>query len=361
MSFENLIKIEPKHIYEYNTNIINNNKIDCVNIEETVFEPDYSEVFNIYFNVLTRENDTLQLSQNESIKDLTLTQFTVSYSGVINTTTTVKMAAFNVVMDSSSSLFINDFKCVFKYTERERDGNYVTTTNRTQQFYPSSSLDFYFVDSMSDFLNESTSLQGAMGIDKNYSSNFKRTVYCKFRYSEIVTGTFDRGNIVTNASIHIYARKTKRETKSYALNSSGQCVLTSEIPNFRAKYPYTYPSNELFQEGATSVNKYNNNAIEPLSKCVAHSILYQFKNGKQTATMTVNCLDYYDINGNKVIGEGMDRKTLKAGDIVIPYIKPDVPLARKKDGTPKKFCITSAEFEYSGRPLMNLIMEEVIE
>lgn len=28
MSLENPIKIEPKHIYEYNTNIVNNNRID---------------------------------------------------------------------------------------------------------------------------------------------------------------------------------------------------------------------------------------------------------------------------------------------------------------------------------------------
>ncbi len=31
------IKIEANNIYRYDTNVVNNNKIDCVNIEETVF------------------------------------------------------------------------------------------------------------------------------------------------------------------------------------------------------------------------------------------------------------------------------------------------------------------------------------
>ena len=64
--------------------------------------------------------------------------------------------------------------------------------------------------------------------------------------------------------------------------------------------------------------------------------------------MTVNCTDYYDMLGNKIIGEGVARKTLEAGDYVIPYIKADEPLAKKKDGTPKKFEITSAEFTLRG-------------
>jgi hypothetical protein len=373
MSLENPIKIEPRHIYEYNTNIVNNNKIDCVNIDEIISEDKTSEIttFTIDLNEITDEISmqpfTFCGDRNQSIFNITL--FNKPYYTGGYHYGQGYWVRFDVEIDFQNT-FLNDLRVVFSENEcvvLQRDDNSIEQIHHNtidMELYPQAEGDFnfYMVDNKTDFLNKPiTTNWGKCGLVRQYSSNFKKLFFVEVLY-KVIENSYTYGNVFgLNRTFKFYARKTKRETKSYALNSSGQCVLTSEIPNFRARYPFTYPSNELMQEGATALNKYNSNAREPLSKCIANSLLYQFKNGKQTASMTVNCTDYYDMLGNKIIGEGVARKTLEAGDYVIPYIKADEPLARKKDGTAKIFQITSAEFTYDGVAQKHLKMVEVVE
>jgi len=349
------IIILPKNIIRYDTNLVKTNKIDCVNIEETVSSKNIELVLEVDFPLSNfvdpRKRYEYIFTKNEELYETNLSTYGSSEGGI------PKKLSFKTKIDFADT-FLKDLKVIVEIAKGLVDYDDVINNRFV---YPNVSK--YVENNVSlgkEFILGDTSL---ILILNNYAG-FKKELYCNINSFSLETTVGSKNYIfkaVEYIKIKFYARRNQRIIKSYCLDANGNCVLTSQVLNFKPQHPYTYPSNELFQEGAVGINKYNNNAIEPLSKCIAHSILYQFKNGKQTATMTVNCLDYYDINGNKVIDEGMDRKTLKAGDIVIPYIKPDVPLARKKDGTPKKFCITSAEFEYSGRPLMNLIMEEVIE
>jgi hypothetical protein len=164
-------------------------------------------------------------------------------------------------------------------------------------------------------------------------------------------------NFTITLTMDVY--KSEPKTFTFALDN-GVLKNVDDIPNFnyQNKKGYTVPDNPLLTN-LTVRTDFNPN--RKVSEVNAEHILTKFKNGKQTASMTVNCTDYYDMLGNKRIGAGVERKTLEAGDYVIPYIKADEPLAKKKDGTPKKFEITSAEFTYEGLAQKHLKMVEVVE
>ena len=151
--------------------------------------------------------------------------------------------------------------------------------------------------------------------------------------------------------------KSEKQTYKYTL-VNGTLTNCDDIDyNYTNKKGYELPDNPLM----TNLTVRTDLSNKKVSQVIAENILTKFKNGKQTATMRVNCNDYYDTLGNKIIGEEVARKTLQAGDYVIPYIKTDEPLSKHKDGTPKKFQITSAEFTYDGTAEKHLKMVEVVE
>ncbi len=410
MSLENPIKIEPKHIYEYNTNIVNNNKIDYVKLTEYEVSMPETDVINEsfvcrerkpssggwtysttldlnYYNLFDNEKNryfpVLSMYRNwSSISVNMLRSHYVYYKIPFVANSTGNVIAFNFQRNVSYRDYDGDEESKIDleksgYTFLPKDGSVYCGGTKYSDYRGDRREYVYFNTFASEEAFENKYIhKESWGRDflksiSNYHifiaglafQNGKGTLMLivdEFDYFRASGGAQLVKNILLNFTISLSmdVYKSEQKTLTFALDN-GVLKNVDDITNwnYRNKKGYTLPDNP-FLTNLTVRTDLNNRKV---SEVIAENILTKFKNGKQTATMTVNCKDYYDILGNKVIGEGMDRKTLKAGDIVIPYIKPDVPLAREKDGTPKKFCITSAEFEYSGRPLMNLIMEEVIE
>ncbi len=98
---------------------------------------------------------------------------------------------------------------------------------------------------------------------------------------------------------------------------------------------FSFDGNELIQTTNT-----------PTQESKYQDIIDEWKNGKQTATITCPIADFYDTNGNKVIDTSVSGKMLfDRGDIVIPYNytnQGDKPIAYNKDFTPKQFKIVGA-------------------
>lgn len=120
---------------------------------------------------------------------------------------------------------------------------------------------------------------------------------------------------------------------------------------------FTLNGNELIQSSTTR-------AGEPVSLYLAHNVITDYKNGKETATIRCSISDYYDSSGNKVISisDNTLPMTLKEGDIVIPYVlstnNSDIPLSVKNNGLPKEFEIISISYIYDGAVWQELKLSE---
>lgn len=112
-------------------------------------------------------------------------------------------------------------------------------------------------------------------------------------------------------------------------------------------------SNELMQDTALfETNK--------LSGIIENNILSDYHNGIRTGSLTVNCLDYYDIDGNKS-KEWTKGEILQVGDVVRVDADNDGNSAIKyHDGSDVYFKITSRAFRHSGVPLIDLQLQEVL-
>ncbi|MEG2273978.1 MAG: hypothetical protein RSC44_01465, partial [Clostridia bacterium] len=98
-------------------------------------------------------------------------------------------------------------------------------------------------------------------------------------------------------------------------------------------------SNELMQIGGDS--------FVDIGKKIATKIINEYKNGKVTITCSVNISDGTPL--------------FVVGEIAKVYGFDGKSVSRNRDGTDKRFKITSAEFRWAGQSTQNLEMVEVIE
>ena len=101
---------------------------------------------------------------------------------------------------------------------------------------------------------------------------------------------------------------------------------------------YTVKDNEMIRSSA-SLRGTN------LAYYIANKIISDRKDGLQTVEIECNVKNYNDL--------------LCITDIVIPYIRNNVPFAKYKNGDPKKFLVYSVEYNYNGTHKQNLKMLEV--
>jgi hypothetical protein len=92
-------------------------------------------------------------------------------------------------------------------------------------------------------------------------------------------------------------------------------------------------------------------------------IINQYKNGKETVTLTCSINDYYDENGNKVIDTKKSNNMMfKEFDEVIPYTftskGTDKPISVTKRGTPKRFIVIGVRPFYNGAVWQELYLLE---
>ena len=116
---------------------------------------------------------------------------------------------------------------------------------------------------------------------------------------------------------------------------------------------FTITANEFFQEN-TKINGM------PITQEVGNNILNKYKNGRNTASLTIFYTKYLDTE-NKTVYNGSDGRFITTDDICIPYIIRNgvsEPLQRKSDGMPMEYIVTSSQFSYNGLVTVSLEMIE---
>lgn len=94
-------------------------------------------------------------------------------------------------------------------------------------------------------------------------------------------------------------------------------------------------------------------------RTVANNVIADYSKGVRTAKITVECLDYYDINGNKV-------KTWSNGDVIEvgDVVRVDKNnfgdcIVKNSDGTDVYFKVVGRTFHYEGVPTIDLELQEI--
>lgn len=99
-----------------------------------------------------------------------------------------------------------------------------------------------------------------------------------------------------------------------------------------------------------------------LVKELANSVLRQYSNGKETATLLCDIADYYNENGEKVIDIKTNNMSFRLHDEVIPYVfganGQDQPMSKNADGSPKIFEVVGTNIIYDGAVWQELTLLE---
>ena len=179
--------------------------------------------------------------------------------------------------------------------------------------------------------------------------------------------------------------------------SQTDSAVSGTYPTFSAVFPY---NKELFEaesftvsirgnykevveediSGALSSNEdgdithsYSGNSMSSYKKTIngdvlpvhtVKTIIADWQNGKETATIRVSVNDYYDTDGNIALSITDESKPMlfKNGDIVIPYVATpggDRPMSVHPDGTAKSFLVTGVTLISDGAVWQELQLQEV--
>lgn len=91
----------------------------------------------------------------------------------------------------------------------------------------------------------------------------------------------------------------------------------------------------------------------------ANRLLFAYKDGLRSASLTVCCADYYDIDGIKQ-KDWTSGDTINVGDIITVIDDDGQAMIKRKDGFPIYWKVTSSNFRYDGQPLLDLRLIETV-
>lgn len=263
----------------------------------------------------------------------------------------------NYVLENIDALnvqLIDNYLCFFKV---------VNTGNELSQFegsYGDSNWGNAYPYSF--MLNEGYNTSGSGGSTSTIY-NSELTIE-NFDFSQIDEGCrrlikYSQPNSETFAFKINLSRNTDATYLNIILRCIGYDLTTENVVVNDNNYIYEILSNSTFINSETYyVDSYSGNR-KNMYELIAENIIEDYKDGIKTANITVNCLDYYDINGNKV-KDWSKGEILQVGDIVRVDKDNDGNSAMKyADGSDMYFRVTGRTFRYSGVPLIDLELQEV--
>ena len=402
------IKIPSKHIYDMNNPKIRDNFIDVVDIETNVVKPDNEFDVSVY-NLKIDQVEYIKKNHITDIKGATylISASTVSYElgayiQVIPyiTKLTIKIPKllvnkyiselilgrdkednFNLSISTSYTVEKQPATAKFNYdtlsdTAQIKDIAYGEKTEETETktFVDINEEEFSktFVDDTSKKVTASVyetlkimhydEAYNLLG-NENYISTFD---YFSFDisflsgYEKLTFGGSSGVNYETwwNINGELVKYIPQQVTITVKGNTIGISLEDGTITYGTGKKPFSIDGNELLQDSATT------NGILT-SEFLANNILAQYQNGRETATLLCSISDYYDEQGNKVIGIDQDKMSFQNHDLVIPYVfgadLKDKPMSRYSSGKPKVFEVVSTRKFFDGAVWQELNLLEVLE
>lgn len=150
--------------------------------------------------------------------------------------------------------------------------------------------------------------------------------------------------------------RSKLKIKLFARCFNRENTLAN-IGNNKNVYEYNY-NNYLL---TSSTEFLDSNIYEWLNiyDIIMQNIIDDYSNGIRSARITVSCIDYYDIKGNKV-KDWSKGEVLQVGDIVrIDKDNNGNSAVKQKDGSVVYFKVVGRNFHNEGVPLIDLELQEV--
>lgn len=263
----------------------------------------------------------------------------------------------NFVLENIDGLnvqLIDNYLCFFKV---------VNTGNELSQFegsYGDSNWGNAYPYSF--MLNEGYNTSGSGGSTSTIY-NSELTIE-DFDFSQIDEGCrrlikYSQPNSETFAFKINLSRNTDATYLNIILRCIGYDLTTENVVVNDNNYIYEILSNSTFINSETYyVDSYSGNR-KNMYELIAENIIEDYKDGIKTGNITVNCLDYYDTNGNKV-KDWSKGEVLQVGDIVRVDKDNNGNSAMKyADGSDMYFRVTGRTFRYAGVPLIDLELQEV--
>lgn len=147
------------------------------------------------------------------------------------------------------------------------------------------------------------------------------------------------------------------EYTNIEINANGSTIVRSPIERlinnnndiYNFQFDNELISNDLFYKSSNKI----------IYDVISENIINDYSKGIITAKLSVVCMDYYDINLNKV-KDWNKGEVLQVGDIVrIDRNNNGNSAMKYADGSDMYFRVTGRTFRYSGVPLIDLELQEV--
>jgi hypothetical protein len=390
-SVDKIIHIPLRNICsDFSKDVFVKNKYDNVELQE-VLVSDITEANELCYSWNSQEHkNEYTISKDEDIKaDYyanvglgTAPEDAYRYSNV-----TLTYYEFDVTFDKESNNNLNEIKDVY-------DG-----VNYNGEPYISYSVDYLHetgkmkfnyktgTDYASMFSPEYTKSESGSGSLATYGDI--KISYVNNAYGSLVSSVTDSTNLKTvevkfngkySATIKVLVGYTRgvgvllRNTNTgayYFVGNSDYAIAERYTPlevtvNFygikrKISFSQTSLRTSLNDSYSTSIKLQGNNLLQTqtmlgsskVSDIISNSILTDYANGVKTARVSVIPVDYYDLNGKKVI-DGNIGELIKVSDVV------EVEGQKNKNGELIKWRVTGSDFKYDGEPLQELELMEII-
>lgn len=324
------IILKAKNIYETPKSIKYNSPVDSVKLIATDWKGKIGRISPIYQNIYFEKdkNGNLQFVGTNAKKD-----FPIDTEGIIETTLYADFRN-NAVFDIEQIIDI-----IPDDLSGSQDYALVREINWQKPR-----------DSLLEWYDKQTYL-GALKYDE--STNTFSADLDTYDSNDNILKTLDISDVFRlDESFYVSGRYREKTSKTYYNKES----------NREETNTLSLPENEL-----VSANHYYYGFSAPgiWAQKVVDTVYGIYKNGKEVYSIKCAISNYYDENGQLVVSVDEEKLPclIPKHTIVIPYIFStlgEVPLATKKDGTPKEFEVIGQDFEFKGVPWQILTIQEYV-
>ena len=391
-NFSNVIKIPKRNqISQPDGSIILKNKYNFVDLINYTAYKDYG--YNTLIKSIDVENfeETLGKSTYTETSDVIVRMDTYYTSGSFDVPK-FQNYKLNVVIKVSDNEYTNNYSDNFYYNP----SRYVNDYNKFESLLRDTNTPLNFDDlykiSPYDSTYEITGKDNLFNIEEGEVKSYFK-IYTDY-YKNLRSIIFKMSNVSTSQSDNTSFEVIENEN-SYTINYkvlSGLFVATSITPSGVSDYYFYYSDRKSksfeisvygdieetkFSEYSETPNKdegnivsasiNSNNLIETNTKIgeqsiyqyIKENILSDYANGISTISLSISCMDYYNINGEKS-KNWASGEIFEVGDFVrIDKDNEGNSAFKYSDGTNMYFKVTGRRFRKIGVPLIDLELQEV--
>lgn len=351
------IKIPAKNIVSVNNiSLVKDNVISAVNFNNiSYFNYDFTDI-DAPTAFLTLSSFFVEEGSDEESgtkSDINLTKIETGYSDTINGTKW-DIYKYKISFDSGIGWrrYSGNVAAIYELTDEMGNLRLNSSGSVGQAIYSSESD---YIDNLKTLINTRTDSDQQcfviFGDRIAWADNAPWLFNDDTLYFAYVPWTTNQNGLVVNVKPTL----TLYDEGSY-VNIASKSII---YPENSSGESYDYAANSLF--GLPT--NYGTNDVTELS---GKEIVNSYQKGKQSISLDIFYLDYYDINGNLVYS-GKDAKNINVDDIIVPYVirtrngvATEEPI-KTINGQAVQYKVTSVSLVYNGQLILSLEAQEYIQ